>query len=194
MNQRICIIQGHPDNKREHFGHALARAYADGAEAAGKEVRTIAIGEIDVPLLRSSDEWRNEPAPPQIAEAQEAILWASHLVIVYPLWLGTMPAMLKAFLEQVMRPGFAFPADRQVSPWAGALKGRSARIIVTMGMPAAFYSWVYRAHSLKVLKRNILQFVGIGPVRSTIIGMVEASDARRQKWLATITQLGSAGR
>jgi putative NADPH-quinone reductase len=194
VTQRICIIQGHPDSRQEHFGHALARAYADGAEAAGHEVRTIAIGEIEFPLLRSSDEWRNEPAPPHIAQAQDTIRWASHLVIVYPLWLGTMPAMLKAFLEQVLRPGFAFPEDQQASPWAGALKGRSARVIVTMGMPAAFYTWVYRAHSLKVLKRNILHFVGITPVRSTIIGMVEASDARRRKWLATVTKLGYAGR
>ncbi len=194
MADRICIIQGHPDASREHFGHALADAYAQGAQANGRQVRTIAIGELDFPVLRSSDDWNTRPVPEAIVQAQQDILWADHLVIVYPLWLGAMPALLKAFLEQVMRPGFAFPKDDKRSLWAGALKGRSARIVVTMGMPAAFYTWVYRAHSLKSLKRNILNFVGIKPVRSTVIGLVESSDARRRKWLETMTALGRAGR
>lgn len=194
MSTRICIIQGHPDTGRPHFGHALAAAYADGAREAGHEVRTIAIGQLDFPVLRSSEEWNDAAVPPGIAEAQETIRWAEHLVIVYPLWLGAMPALLKAFLEQVLRPGFAFPKEGPRSLWSGALKGRTARVIVTMGMPAAFYTWVYRAHTLKSLKRNILNFVGISPVRSTVIGMVEASDARRRKWLDTVTVLGRAAR
>ncbi len=194
MAERICIIQGHPDAGREHFGHALAHAYAQAAQESGKTVRTIVVGEIDFPVLRNVDDWNNQPAPEPITQAQQDILWADHLLIVYPLWLGAMPALLKAFFEQVMRPGFAFPKDEKRNPWSGALKGRSARIVVTMGMPAAFYTWVYRAHSLKSLKRNILKLVGIGPVRTSVIGTVESSDARRRKWLETMTVLGRAGR
>lgn len=193
MGERICIIDGHPDAAHPHFVHALAAAYAEGARSAGREVRTIAVGELEFPLLRANDEW-NDAAPAAIAAAQEHILWADHLVIVYPLWLGAMPALLKGFLEQVMRPGFAFPREGARTLWAGALKGRSARVIVTMGMPAAFYSWVYRAHSLKSFKRNILHFVGIKPVRTSVIGAVEGSDARRRKWLEAVTALGRAGR
>jgi putative NADPH-quinone reductase len=117
--------------------------------------------------------------------------WAEHLVIVYPLWLGDMPAYLKAFLEQIARPGFAFtPGRHGLTP--GELKGKSARIIVTMGMPAFVYRWFFFKHSLTSLKRNILQFVGIRPVRETIIGMIETTD--RNKWLGRIRALGAAAR
>ena len=85
---------------------------------------------------------------------------------------GSMPALLKAFLEQVLRPGFAFGAAERRGMPKKLLAGKSARIVVTMGMPAFFYRLYYRAHSLKSLERNILGFVGIKPVRVTLLGNV----------------------
>lgn len=192
---RITIVQGHPDPAGGHYGHALAQAYAGGAEAAGHEVRTIGVTELDFPLIRTRKEWEGELYPDSIRRAQDAVRWANHLVIVYPLWLGSMPALLKGFLEQVMRPGLAFSKVEAGTPWKKLLTGRSARIVVTMGMPALVYRWYFGAHSLKSLERNILGFVGIGPIRETLIGMVEAcSAARREKWLKKLRALGSAGR
>ena len=76
--------------------------------------------------------------------------------------------------------------------WKKLLAGRSARIVVTMGMPAAIYRFVYRAHSLRALERNILGFVGIAPIRETLIGMVEDTDgSARTKWLARLHALGA---
>jgi putative NADPH-quinone reductase len=64
-----------------------------------------------------------------------------------------------------------------------------------MGMPALIYRWYFGAHSLKSLERNILGFVGIGPIRETLIGLVETrSAARREKWLEKLRALGRAGR
>ena len=124
--------------------------------------------------------------------AQEAIAWAEHLVLVYPLWLGTLPALLKAFFEQTLRPGFAFDPAR--GPFSAKLKGRSARVVVTMGMPTLAYRLFYRAHSLKSLERNILKFSGFAPVRSTLFGGVEGvSAARRAHWLARLEALGRRG-
>jgi putative NADPH-quinone reductase len=75
------------------------------------------------------------------------------------------------------------------------LRGKTARIVVTMGMPAAVYRWYFGAHSLKSLRRNVLSFVGIRPVRATLIGLVEASSAKRRSgWLAKLRQLGAAAR
>jgi putative NADPH-quinone reductase len=193
MSQRICVIAGHPDPAPAHFVSALAQAYADGARASGREVRTIAIGELQFPIIRSAEDWNDGAVPEDIVHAQESIRQADHLVVIFPLWLGAMPALLKGFLEQVMRPGFALAKDSP-TPWSGQLKGRSARIIVTMGMPALFYRWVYRAHSLRSLERNILRFVGFRPVRSTVIGMVERSAEHRKAWLARVDALGRAGR
>ncbi|MET0533537.1 MAG: NAD(P)H-dependent oxidoreductase [Steroidobacter sp.] len=71
-------------------------------------------------------------------------------------------------------------------------RGKSARVIVTMGMPAFVYRWFYRAHSVRSLRRNILKFVGFGSVRTTLIGGVGAmSKASRSKHLARLRALGA---
>lgn len=194
MSKHIVIIQGHPDSKQRHLGHALAEAYSEGAKEAGHEVRTITVGELDFPLLRSKEEWEAELYPPSILQSQEAIRWANHLVIVYPLWLGGMPALLKAFLEQVFRPDFAVSKAAPGTMRIKLLTGRSARVVVTMGMPALVYQCFFRAHSLKNLERNILGFSGIGPIKSSVIGMVEAEDdTNRRKWILKMREFGVRG-
>ena len=190
MTKHVVIIQGHPDGEHRHFDHALAAAYAEGALDGGHQVRSIDVGKLDVPFLRSKDEWEQATPTEALGEAQRAIDWADHVVIVYPLWLGSMPARLKAFLEQILRPGFAFTKGR-LGWWRRRLKGRSARIVVTMGMPATLYRWYFRAHGLKTLERNILGFCGIGPVASSVIGMVESPrSGGRERWLARMRTLG----
>jgi len=190
-SRRILIIQGHPDPAEGHLGHALATAYADGAVAAGHQVRSVTPTQIDFPLLRSAADWEHGELPASLAPAQRDIAWAEHLLLFFPLWLGDMPALLKGFLEQVARPGFAFKRDSRNPFTAKALGGRSARLVVTMGMPALVYRFYFRAHSVKSLERNILGFVGIAPVRETLIGgAAELGEAARAKWLATLGRLG----
>jgi putative NADPH-quinone reductase len=195
MTKRILILQGHPDGSAPHLLHSLADAYADAARAAGHEVRTVRIASLDFPLLRSQYEWEHGPLPQSLARAQQDIGWCEHMVLLFPLWLGDMPAVVKGFLEQVARPGFAFKAGESGNPFsAKGLTGRSARIVVTMGMPAAVYRWFFRAHSVKSLERNILGFVGIAPVNETLIGgagNLSAQDAA--KWRRKLAQLGERG-
>jgi putative NADPH-quinone reductase len=194
LARRIVIIQGHPDRQAAHFGHALADMYAQGAEEAGHEVRHIHVAALDFPLLRSKDDWDTLPCPASLQPSQQTIQWADHLVILFPLWLGSMPAMLKAFLEQVFRPDFAISRAEPGKSHTKLLHGKSARIVVTMGMPALVYRLFYRAHSLKSLERNILSFCGIAPVRTSVIGMVEGSASGRESWLAEMRRLGAAAR
>ncbi len=188
----ILIIQGHPDVSAKHFGHALADAYAQGAREAGHEVRVVTVAGLDFPMLRSKAEWEEGEVPAGLAPAQQDIAWAQHLVIFFPLWLGGMPALLKGFLEQVARPGFALGkpgGDRSMAK--KLLTGRSARLVVTMGMPALVYRWYFRAHSVKALERNILGFIGIAPVRETLIGTVENGAADfHGRWMAKLRKLG----
>ncbi len=189
---RLLIIQGHPDGSAPHLCHALADAYAAGALDAGHELRRVELARLDFPLLRSQAEWQQGALPAGLQEAQDAIAWCQHLLIVFPLWLGDMPALLKGFLEQVARPGFAFHSEGNNMLAKKGLAGRSARVLVTMGMPAALYRYYFRAHSLKSLERNILGFVGIAPVHETLVGSVEGlSEAARKKWLARLRKLGS---
>jgi putative NADPH-quinone reductase len=194
MTRRILILQGHPDATLPHLGHALADAYAAGAAAACHELRRIDIATLDFPLLRSAEDWEHGTLPDSLAEAQAAIEWCEHLVILFPLWLGDMPALLKGFLEQVARPGFAFERDTQAGPFgAKRLRGRSARVVVTMGMPALVYKVVYRAHSVRALERNVLGFVGFAPVRETLLGGAgEADAARVGGWSTEMRRLGLA--
>lgn len=193
MGKRIALIQGHPDPAGGHFSHALASAYEGSATEAGHQVKVITVARLAFPLLRTAREWAHDPVPDAIGEAQRAIAWAEHLVVVFPLWMGDMPAVLKAFFEQALRPGFAIGKAAQGRLGKKLLKGRSARIVVTMGMPAFFYSVYYRAHSLKSLKRNILEFCGISPVRTTLIGMVEGRKEAREDWLTRLSVLGVQG-
>lgn len=191
---RIAIIQGHPDSSAKHFCHALADAYAAGAGQSGYQVSRIEVARLDFPVLRTRKSWETEPPPESIRAAQLAIAEAEHLVIVYPLWLGSMPALLKGFLEQALRPGFAIGTVHGGKRWAKLLGGRSARIVVTMGMPAFVYRWFFGAHSLKSLERNILRFCGIRPIRETLIGNVEGcGDAKRALWLIEMEALGRDG-
>ncbi|SDK16388.1 NAD(P)H-dependent oxidoreductase [Billgrantia gudaonensis] len=195
MSQRILILQGHPDNGTTHLCHALANRYRNGAEESGHDVRQIDLATLEFPLLRSPQEWKESPLPTSLAAAQQDIGWCRHLVLFFPLWLGDMPAMVKAFLEQALRPGFAFEYVEGNPLGRKGLTGRSARVVVTMGMPAPIYRHLYRAHSVKSLERNILGFVGMSPVRETLIGSVETmSDATRDKWFRKLHVLGAEAR
>jgi putative NADPH-quinone reductase len=191
MSTQVLLIQGHPDPVGGHLCHALAQAYGDGARAANHEVRTLDVAQLDFPLLRSQHAWTHEPLPPALAPAQEAIRWADHLVFFFPLWLGGMPALLKGFLEQIAREGFAFAKEAGNPMGHKLLKGRSARLVVTMGMPAPVYRYYFRAHSIKALERNILGFVGIAPIEETLIGLIESMDDKaRAKWFRKLHELG----
>lgn len=193
MAKRITIILGHPDATSRHLCHALADAYAEGAREAGCDVRTVDVAKLDFPLLRSQADFEHGALPAALKPAQEAIGWAEHLLLVFPLWMGGMPAILSGFLEQVLRPGFAAtPSDGPHLP-RKLLTGRSARCVVTMGMPAVVYRYYFRAHALKSLERNVLGMSGIAPIHETLVGSVgtlTADDGR--KWLDKLRLLGQA--
>lgn len=189
----ILILNGHPDAASKGLCHALAEAYAEGARTAGLIVERLDVAALQFGFVSSQAEFEKGTPPPDIAAAQQQIRHADHLVVIYPMWLGDMPAVLKAFLEHTLRPGFAFTYRPSGFP-IKHLGGRSARIIVTMGMPAFVYRWFFRAHGLKNLKRNILRFVGFSPVRATLLGSVGTCGKEEiQRRLAEIRDLGRRG-
>ena len=103
MPRGCCpTLQAAGQRSREAARHGHA------AVSAGHELRWIRVAHLDFPLIRTREDWEKKEPPAVVREAQETILWAQHLVILYPLWMGDMPALLKAFFEQVARPGFAF--------------------------------------------------------------------------------------
>ncbi|MDI1285063.1 MAG: NAD(P)H-dependent oxidoreductase [Reyranella sp.] len=190
MTAKILILNGHPDPVRKGLCHALADAYGTGAVEAGHDVRRLDIATLDFGFVHSQAEFEHGNAPADIEAAQASIKWANHMVVIFPLWLGDVPAVLKAFLEQTLRPGFAYAYRPSGFPEM-FLKGRSVRVVVTMGMPAIVYRWYFRAHGLKNLKRNILRFVGFSPVRDTLLGSVGTrSKEQIARWFDDMKALG----
>jgi putative NADPH-quinone reductase len=181
--KHIVILQGHPDPAGEHLCHALADAYAGGAIAAGYAVTTVTPATLDFPMLRTQKDWIEGETPDGLKEVQKHILDADHL--------------LKGSFEQIFRPALAAATpgtDATFGEFHKLMKGTSCRVVITMGMPAAAYKYFFFAHSLKNLERNILKFIGIKPIRSSLFGMVESASAdKRKRWLDEMRKLGERG-
>lgn len=190
MGKRILIINGHPDPSPQRFCAALVQAYAEGASSHGHEVRRLDVGAVDFPLIRSRGEFEDTDPPAAILEAQAQLTWAEHIVLVHPLWLGSAPALLKGFFEQTFRYGFAMPQPGAGMP-RGMLGGRSARIVVTMGMPGAIYRTVFGGFGVRAMKRGILGLAGIRPIHHDFVGMVEGKAEARRAWLAKMREMGA---
>ena len=192
MRRKILVILGHP--RSESLCGAIGQSYIEGAEAAGHEVRRLELGGLTFdPILRESVRG-TQPLEPDLQRAQELISWAEHLVFVYPTWWGGMPALLKGFIDRVLLPGFAYRYHINDPFWDKLLRGRSARLLVTMGGPSWYYRLFSRMPGHNQMKRTILHFCGIRPVRITNFDMVRSSKpARRESWLAKARQLGARG-
>ena len=187
---KILIINGNPDPSSERLSAALAEAYASGAEAAGHEVRRVTIGQIDFPILRSAAEFTDGPPPTVIAAVQRDIKWADHMVLVFPLWLGGLPALTKGFFEQVFRPQFTMRWRKNQMP-EGLLQGLTARLVVSMGMPAVAFRLVFGASGVRCFERSVLGLAGIRRKGTTMFGGVGANDpAQVRRWLARMAALG----
>lgn len=190
---RILILQGHPDPSPTHLCHAIADSYHAAATQNGHDVTVITLAKAEIAFVRSQSDWESEELPAVAIAGQAAVDAAEHIVLIYPLWLGDMPALVKAWFEQVLRKGFAF--RRENTSWTPRLRGRSARVIVTMGMPGLAYRWFFFAHSLRSLDRNILKFCGIRPVRWSVFGNAEDPSGRAQaRFIATAAALGRNAR
>ena len=190
MSKNILVILGQP--QRHSYGGALMQAYSEGARAAGAEVKELYLGDLKFdPLATTSLAHLNE-LEPDLTLAQEAIKWADHLVFVYPIWWGTIPALLKGFIERVFLPGFAVNFRKNSPLWDKLLTGRSARLIVTLNTPSWIYRWYFGRPGHNTMKKTILQFCGIDPVRITEVGPLKNStEEKRQQWIAQIRALGT---
>jgi putative NADPH-quinone reductase/1,4-dihydroxy-2-naphthoate octaprenyltransferase len=133
----------------------------------------------------------DQPLEDDLCRARELFLWADHLVIVYPTWWGTAPALLKGFLDRLMAPGFAFKTCEGGIGYQGLLQGRSAQLITTMDTPPLVHRLLYRQPGKNALARATLGFCGIRPVRSLVFGSVKhASAEQREAWLARAERQG----
>lgn len=188
--KKILIINGHPDQMS--YSAALVDAYRKGALASGAEVQEIAVSGLSFdPNLQYGYRQRIE-LEPDLLEAREKIIWAQHIVWVYPIWWGGWPGLLKGFIDRVFLPGFAFQRRENSVWWDKLLGGRSAHVINTLDQPAWYYWLINGRPGYHAMKKMVLEFSGIKPVRTTVLGPVRnSSDATRMKWLKNIERSGT---
>ena len=186
---KIAIVVGNP--MRDSYSEALGHAYLRGAESGGHEAKLFLLARMNFDAILREGYRREQPLEPDLVAARQALKASDHLVFVFPLWCGDMPAIMKGFIERVLQGDLlAIQGSHDKASWS-IFKGKSAHIIMTMGMPGWFYWWYYGAHALKLLKRNILHFTGVSPVRSTVYGMVVGvGDETRKQWLREVEALG----
>jgi NAD(P)H dehydrogenase (quinone) len=181
--KKIVLILGHPSKKS--FCASLAEKYCAGARYSGSEIKQIHVRDLDFAPFLDDGYSENQIIEPDIIKAQELIKWADHLVFIYPTWWSTPPALMKAFIERTLLPGFAYKFKKSLLniSWDKLLQGKTARIISTMDSPPFIYEWVMGDPGYKMMK-NILTFCGVKPVTKTYFGSVKSSSEKtRKKWL-----------
>lgn len=193
MNKRIAIIIGHPD--KESYNYSLAQAYRKGAETSGFEIKDIVIQDLDFnPNLQYGYRKRTK-LEPDLLKSQDILKWAEHLVWIYPVWWGSVPAIMKGFLDRVLLPGFAFSKRKNSLWWDKHFKGKTARVICTLDQPSWYYKWFNAGPSHKAMKKLTMNFIGVQKVRITAIGPIRLSkEGFRTKWLKKVEKLGQLGK
>jgi NAD(P)H dehydrogenase (quinone) len=187
--KKILIINGHPNAESFNFG--IVEAYKKGALNSDAEIKEVVIKDLKFnPNLEFGYQKRTE-LEPDLIEAWEKIKWADHLVWVHPIWWGGLPAITKGFIDRLFLPGFAFQYRENSVWWDKLLKGKTAHIITTLDQPSWYYRLIYGQPSVNQLKKTVLEFCGIKPVKVTYIGIVKtATDELKRKWLNKVEVLG----
>ncbi|WP_136482856.1 NAD(P)H-dependent oxidoreductase [Cognatitamlana onchidii] len=189
MSKRVALIIGHPD--KESYNFAIAQAYKKAAEISGFEIQEIIIQDLHFnPNLQFGYRKRTE-LEPDLIKSQEILKWANHLVWIYPVWWGSVPAIMKGFLDRILLPGFAFSKKKDSLWWDKHFTNKTARLICTLDQPSWYYKWFYSSPSHKAMKKLTLNFIGVKKVRITTIGPIRLSKEKfRTKWLKKVEELG----
>lgn len=187
MKKKILLILGH--SLKNSFCGALADEYERGAKKSGAFLRRTNIGDIKFDPILHHGYKKIQKLEPDLIKLQKDIKWSNHIVIIFPVWWGGMPALLKGLIDRAFLPGFAFHQKKDGS-YQKLLKGKSAHLFIAMG--EGF--WIYRilgSLAEKVIKRYVLQFSGIKPIKTSIFSLVEnVKKEKRKKWLKDTFEFG----
>jgi len=187
MNKKILVINGHPNPNS--FCHALARAYIDGAKKNNFQVDFLNLYELNF----NRDYIGQKELEPDLKRAQELITEANHLVVFTPMWWLGLPALLKGFFDRVLTPGYAYKFTK--FGVKRLLKGRSARVVYTMGGVKIMYDLLFFGSFWISLKYGMLWLCGFSPVKRTCFSRVPyVNNEQRLKWLKQIEKLGEDGK
>lgn len=190
--KKILVLLGNSDP--ETFSGELSTIYEQAAREAGHDVVRVNIGDLQFdPILHKGYKVIQE-LEPDLTDMQEKWRWADHIVIVYPNWWCTMPAILKGLFDRVYLPGFAFNFEKPSGKLIQRLKGKTARVLVVMGNNSPFMTWFKFGDYTNEIVHGILGFAGIRACSTTFGPSDHATDAQRSAWKKKVARLGKNGR
>ena len=191
MQKKILIILGHTD--KETYSGAMADHYQAGAEEAGHEVVRVNIGDLEFDPILHKGYKEIQQLEPDLIKLQETFTWADHVVIVYPNWWCTMPAILKGLFDRIWIPGFAFNFDKKTKKVIQRLKAKTARVIIVAGSHSPFKTWWMFGDYTNEIQHGVLGFAGLETAVSAFGPCERVTDETRSKWLKKIELLGRTG-
>lgn len=186
--KKVVIINGHPD--RESFCHALQQKYKEGALEKGNEVEEITLSDMTFnPILLYGYHKRIE-LEPDLLDAWKKIKEADHIVWLYPTWWGTIPALMKGFIDRILLPGLAYEYQEKSPFPKKLLKGKTSEIISTMDTPVFYYKLVFKDIGGRMLRKNVGAFCGIKNIRKTYLATIkDSTPEKRETFLNKIKEI-----
>jgi len=182
---KVYVLLGHPD--KESFNGKIFEAYKSALIKKGYEVRFQKIGEMKFDPVLWKGYRKVQSLEPDLKKAQENIVWCNKWTIIYPIWWGSMPAILKGFFDRTLYSGFAYKYHTNDPFWDKLLEGRSADLITTSDAPKWWIWWKYRNSDLNSVKRATLEFCGFKPVRVMRIDKIRyKNDSEREEILQKV--------
>lgn len=182
---KIYLLLGHPDGAS--FNGALADAYEEEARAQGHAVRRQDLGALAFDPVLHHGYGEIQPLEPDLRAAQANIEWCEHWVVIYPVWWGSVPALLKGFFDRVLLPEFAFRYHDDDPMWDKLLKGRSGHVITTSDGPNLWTLLAYRNSDIAAVKTATMGFCGFKPVKVTRFGRIkDLAPAQREAHIASV--------
>lgn len=186
----VLVILGHP--RKDSYCGALAKEYKRGAEESGAKVESLVLADMQFDMNVVMPSPQNQFLEADLVRAKELIIWADHLVFIYPTWWGNTPALLKAFIDRIFIPGFAF-RELQFDTYDKLLSPRTAQLITTMDTPLFVYKFLNAAPGTNALAGSTLKFCGISPVRKLHLSPIKhSSQEKKEQWLKKVYLKGKA--
>jgi NAD(P)H dehydrogenase (quinone) len=179
------VIDGHPN--AESLCAAIAARYA----RAHADSSVLSLRDLDFDQNMRFGYTRRQELEPGLRLAWQRLLDADHVVIVTPIWWGSVPALLKGFFDRLLLPKRAYRIKANGMP-EGLLSGRTGRVIVTTDSPW-WYLPLVGDTTVRHVRQTTLRFCGIRSVKATRLGPVKGSNAElRERWLQKVEALARA--
>lgn len=182
----VSVILGHPHPGS--FNHAIAETAVQTLRAGGHTVwfHDLYVEGFD-PLLPHGEISKDAALPPDIQQHCDEIAAADGIVIVHPNWWGQPPAILKGWVDRVIRPGVAYEfleGDGGEGVPVGLLKAQAALVFNTANTPEQRENAVFGDPLQLLWKNYIFDLCGI-PVfyRKMYRVIVTSTAAERRAWL-----------